>query len=57
MTWWPSFICDTGGDRGIRRIVMMDLANQKRKEVQQDYIKQMMDKYQVVLHGSAFEPK
>ena len=42
----------------VRQEVLETLANQKRQEVQQDTLKQMMDKYQVVIHTSAFgDPK
>ena len=42
----------------VRQEVLETLANQKRQEVQQDTLKQMMDRYQVVIHTSAFgEPK
>lgn len=33
-----------------RQQVMSTLANQKRQDVQRDYIKQMMDKYNVIVH-------
>jgi len=33
--------------------VMTELLGQKRQEVQQEYIKQMMDKYNVIIHTSA----
>ena len=36
--------------------VMMALMGQKRQEVQQEYINQMMDKYGVIIHASAFAP-
>lgn len=36
--------------------VMMSLMNQKRQEVQQEYINQMMDKYGAIVHASAFAP-
>jgi hypothetical protein len=36
--------------------VAMQLLRQKREEVQRDYIKEMMDKHQVVIHTSAFAP-
>jgi len=36
--------------------VMYSLTNQKRQDVQQDYIKEMMDKYNVVIHTSAMAP-
>jgi hypothetical protein len=38
-----------------RQQVMYELSNQKRQEVQQDYIKQMMDKYNVIIHTSALK--
>jgi hypothetical protein len=34
----------------------MQLLRQKREEVQREYIKEMMDKHQVVIHTSAFAP-
>jgi len=37
----------------VRQEVMFTLTNQKRQDVQQDYIKQMMDKYNVIIHASA----
>jgi hypothetical protein len=37
----------------VRQQVMMTLLNKKRQDVQQDYIKEMMDKYNVVIHTSA----
>jgi parvulin-like peptidyl-prolyl isomerase len=37
--------------------VMSALANQKRREVQRDFIKQMMDKYNVIVHTSALTGK
>lgn len=37
----------------VRQQVMSTLANQKRQDVQRDYIKQMMDKYNVIVHTSA----
>jgi len=36
--------------------VMYSLTNQKRQDVQQEYIKEMMDKYNVVIHTSATAP-
>ncbi|MFC1634581.1 peptidyl-prolyl cis-trans isomerase [Planctomycetota bacterium] len=36
----------------VRQQVMSTLANQKRQDVQRDYIKQMMDKYNVIVHTS-----
>jgi parvulin-like peptidyl-prolyl isomerase len=38
----------------VRQQVMSTLANQKRQDVQRDYIKQMMDKYNVIIHSSVF---
>jgi peptidyl-prolyl cis-trans isomerase C len=40
----------------IRPQVMMELTNQKSQDVQQDYIKQMMDKYNVIIHMSVLMP-
>jgi len=37
----------------VRQQVMSTLLSQKRQDVQQDYIKQMMDKYNVIIHTSA----
>lgn len=37
----------------VRQQVMSTLANQKRQDVQRDFIKQMMDKYNVIVHTSA----
>ena len=36
--------------------VMMMLSNQKRQDVQQEYIKEMMDKYNVIIHTSVLAP-
>ena len=36
--------------------VMMMLTNQKRQDIQQSYIKQMMDKYNVIIHTSVLMP-
>ena len=36
--------------------VMRTLSTQKQQEVQTEYIQQMMDKYNVVVHTSAFKP-
>ncbi|MHC4535692.1 MAG: peptidyl-prolyl cis-trans isomerase [Planctomycetota bacterium] len=36
--------------------VMMMLSNQKRQDVQQDYIREMMDKYNVIIHTSVLTP-
>jgi peptidyl-prolyl cis-trans isomerase C len=41
----------------VRQEVMSTLLDQKRKEVQQEYIKQMMDKYNVIIHTSALTGK
>ncbi|HUW18200.1 MAG TPA: peptidyl-prolyl cis-trans isomerase [Sedimentisphaerales bacterium] len=41
------------GFEEVREEVMSTLLDQKRQDVQQDYIKQMMDKYNVVIHTSA----
>jgi len=40
----------------VRQQVMMMLSNQKRQDVQQDYIRQMMDKYNVIIHTSVLTP-
>jgi len=40
----------------VRQQVMYSLTNQKRQDVQQEYIKQMMDKYNVIIHTSAAAP-
>lgn len=40
----------------VQQQVAMQLLRQKREEVQRDYIKEMMDKHQVVIHTSAFAP-
>ena len=37
----------------VRQQVMSTLLSQKRQDVQADYIKQMMDKYNVIVHTSA----
>jgi parvulin-like peptidyl-prolyl isomerase len=37
----------------VRQQAMMMLANQKRQDVQRDYIKQMMDEHGVIIHTSA----
>jgi hypothetical protein len=41
----------------VRQQVMTTLLNKKRQDVQQDYIKEMMDKYNVVIHTSALTGK
>ena len=33
--------------------IMSELLSQKRQDVQQEYIEQMMDKYNVIVHASA----
>jgi len=40
----------------VQQQVAMQLLGQKRQEVQREYIKEMMDKHQVVIHTSAFAP-
>ena len=40
----------------VRQQVTMQLLRQKREEVQRDYLKEMMDQHQVVIHTSAFAP-
>lgn len=40
----------------VRQQVMSMLTDQKRQDVQQSYIKQMMDKYNVVIHTSVLAP-
>jgi foldase protein PrsA len=40
----------------VRQQVMMTLTNLKRQEVQQDYIEQMMEKYNVIIHTSVLNP-
>ncbi|MCP4610303.1 MAG: hypothetical protein GY845_16455 [Planctomycetes bacterium] len=40
----------------VRQQVMMMLSNQKRQDVQQDYIREMMDKYKVIIHTSVLAP-
>ena len=40
----------------VRQQVMMMLTDQKRQDVQQSYIKQMMDKYNVIIHTSVLTP-
>jgi parvulin-like peptidyl-prolyl isomerase len=41
----------------VRQHVMSTLANQKRQDVQRDYIEQMMDKYNVIVHTSVLGGK
>ena len=40
----------------VRQQVMVMLSNQKRRDVQQDYIRQMMNKYNVIIHTSVLAP-
>ncbi|MDT8300042.1 MAG: peptidyl-prolyl cis-trans isomerase [Sedimentisphaerales bacterium] len=40
----------------VRQQVMMMLSNEKRQDVQQDYIREMMDKYNVIIHTSVLAP-
>jgi len=40
----------------VRQQVMMMLSNHKRQDVQQDYIREMMDKYNVIIHTSVPAP-
>ncbi len=40
----------------VQQQVATQLLRQKREEVQRDYLKEMMDKHQVVIHTSAFAP-
>lgn len=40
----------------VRQQVMMMLTDQKRQDVQQSYIKQMMNKYNVIIHTSVLMP-
>jgi peptidyl-prolyl cis-trans isomerase C len=40
----------------VKQQVTMDLAQRKRQEVQQEYLKEMMDKYNVVIHTSVLNP-
>ena len=41
----------------VRQQVMSTLANQKRQDVQRDYIEQVMDKYNVIVHTSVLGGK
>jgi len=41
----------------VRQQLMMEILNKKRQDVQQDYIKEMMEKYNVVIHTSALTGK
>jgi hypothetical protein len=40
----------------VRQQVMSELLDQKRRDVQQQYIGQMMDQYNVIIHTSVFAP-
>jgi len=40
----------------VRQQVMQELLRHKQQEVQQDYIKEMMDKYSVIVHTSVLAP-
>ncbi|MHC5061046.1 MAG: peptidylprolyl isomerase [Planctomycetota bacterium] len=40
----------------VRQQVMSELLEQKRRDVQQQYIEQMMDQYNVIIHTSVFAP-
>jgi peptidyl-prolyl cis-trans isomerase C len=40
----------------VQQQVMMMLSNQKRQDVQQEFIRQMMDKYNVIIHTSVLAP-
>ncbi|HPC94446.1 MAG TPA: peptidyl-prolyl cis-trans isomerase [Sedimentisphaerales bacterium] len=40
----------------VRQQVMQELLRRKQQEVQQDYIKEMMDKYNVIIHTSVLAP-
>jgi len=40
----------------VRRQVMSELLDQKRQDVQTEYIKRMMDEYNVIVHTSALAP-
>jgi hypothetical protein len=40
----------------VRQQVMSELLDQKRREVQQQYIEQMMNQYNVIIHTSVFAP-
>ena len=40
----------------VQQQVMMMLSNQKRQDVQQEYIREMMDKYNVIIHTSVLAP-
>lgn len=41
----------------VQQQVMQELLRTKQQEVQQDYVKELMDKYNVVVHSSVSEPK
>jgi len=40
----------------VRQQVMSELLDQKRRDVQQEYIKRIMDQYNVIIHTSALTP-
>lgn len=40
----------------VRQQVMSELLDQKRRDVQQEYIKQIMDEYNVIIHTSVLTP-
>lgn len=40
----------------VRQQVMSELLDQKRRDVQQQYIEQMMDQYNVIVHTTTFAP-
>ncbi len=44
------------GFEEVQQQITMQLLRQKREEVQREYVKEMMDKHQVVIHTSAFVP-
>jgi len=41
----------------VRAQVMNELVSKKSQDIQQEYIKQLMDKYDVILHTSALTPE
>lgn len=38
----------------VRQQIAMELLSEKRRDIQQQYIKEMMDKYNIIIHASAF---
>lgn len=44
------------GFEEVRQQVMTELLQRKRQEVQSDYVKELMDKHNVVIHTSVFAP-